>query len=263
MSPLQSALADLPALLQDHVALSLSALCLALLAGFPLILLAARHPRTGRFILSATAIVQTIPGLALLALFYPALLLLGQATGLDIPALGFLPALLALFLYALLPILRNGVAGIEQIDPVTLDIAHSLGMTGRQRLRFVELPLAAPVILAGIRTAAVWTFGTATLATTVGQPSLGNLIFAGLQTQDWSRVLVGCIAAAAVALLVDGMLALLAHDSANRGRLKAWAGCWGCWHWPAPPSCLWLLRNRGQRSSSVQKTSRSNIFLPA
>jgi len=227
MSPLESALGDLPALLQDHVALSLSALALALLVGFPLILLAARHPRTGQFILSATAVVQTVPGLALLALFYPALLLLGRTTGLDIPALGFLPALLALFLYALLPILRNGVAGIEQIDPVALDVADSLGMTSRQRLRFVELPLAAPVILAGIRTAAVWTFGTATLATTVGQPSLGNLIFAGLQTQDWTRVLVGCIAAAAVALLVDGLLALLASGVAKRKRIRIWAGVAG------------------------------------
>ena len=82
-------------------------------------------------------------------------------------------------------------------------------MTRRQRLTMVELPLGAPVILAGIRTAAVWTIGAATLATTVGQPSLGNLIFSGLQTENWVRVLVGCAAAAALALGVDGLLALI------------------------------------------------------
>src|SRR3546814_1350086 len=87
--------------------------------------------------------------------------------------------------------LRNGVAAIEGVDPTLIEAADGLGMTRRQRLRRVELPLAAPVWLAGVRTAAVWTIGTATLATTVGQPSLGNLIFSGLQTEDWARVLVG------------------------------------------------------------------------
>ena len=100
-------------------------------------------------------------------------------------------------------------------------------MTRRQRLRLVELPLGAPVILAGIRTAAVWTIGAATLATTVGQPSLGNLIFSGLQTENWVRVLVGCAAAAALALGVDGLLALVevgaeaAVAPADRRRARA------------------------------------------
>ncbi|ARU17073.1 ABC transporter permease/substrate-binding protein [Croceicoccus marinus] len=227
MNPLQSALSQLPGLLQAHVGLSLAALALALLIGVPLALLAAGRARLGSVILSATSIVQTVPGLALLALFYPALLLLGRATGLAIPALGFLPAVAALTLYAMLPILRNGVAGIEQVDPAALEVADSLGMTRRQRLRFVELPLAAPVMLAGIRTAAVWTFGTATLATTVGQPSLGNLIFAGLQTEDWTLVLVGCIAAAAVALLVDALLALAASGLARRAAWRLWSAAAG------------------------------------
>ena len=97
-------------------------------------------------------------------------------------------------------------------------------MTRRQRLTMVELPLGAPVILAGIRTAAVWTIGAATLATTVGQPSLGNLIFSGLQTENWVRVLIGCAAAAALALAVDGLLALVEAGLARRSRWRVRLG---------------------------------------
>ena len=146
--------------------------------------------------LGLAGLVQTVPALALLALFYPALLILGQATGLAIPALGFLPALIALSLYALLPIVRNGVAALQGIDPGVIEAADGIGMTRAPAPRLVELPLGAPVILAGIRTASVWTIGAATLATTVGQPSLGDLIFSGLQTENWVRVLTGCAAAA-------------------------------------------------------------------
>ena len=95
------------------------------------------------------------------------------------PALGFLPSLMALTLYSMLPILRNGVAGIRGVDPAAVEAAQGMGMTGLQRLFWVELPLAAPVIMAGARTAAVWTIGAATLATPVGQTSLGNYIFLG------------------------------------------------------------------------------------
>jgi osmoprotectant transport system permease protein len=178
-------------------------------------------------VLGLAGLVQTIPALAVLALFYPALLILGQTTGLAIPALGFLPALIALSLYALLPILRNGVAALQGADPAVLEAADGLGMTRRQRLTMVELPLGAPVILAGIRTASVWTIGAATLATTVGQPSLGNLIFSGLQTENWQRVLIGCAAAAALALAVDGLLALVENGLARRKRGRWLAGLTG------------------------------------
>ncbi|WP_114951060.1 ABC transporter permease/substrate-binding protein [Sphingosinicella terrae] len=225
MNPaLSEALAALPTLVRSHLLLSACAIALGILVGLPLAIWAAADGRARTPLLALAGLVQTVPALALLALFYPALLILGEATGLAVPALGFLPALIALSLYALLPILRNGVAAISGIAPSLIEAANGLGMTRRQRLTMVELPLGAPVILAGIRTAAVWTIGAATLATTVGQPSLGDLIFSGLQTENWVRVLVGCAAAAALALLVDGLLALVESGLARRRPLRVWAG---------------------------------------
>jgi len=174
------ALTALPGLLRAHILLSGSAIAIAVLIGLPLALWAAGRRRARMPLLALVGLVQTVPALALLALFYPLLLLLGAATHLALPALGFLPALIALTLYALLPIVRNGIAAREGLDPSVIEAADGVGMTPRQRLLLVELPLGAPVLLAGIRTASVWTIGAATLATTVGQPSLGNLIFSAL-----------------------------------------------------------------------------------
>jgi osmoprotectant transport system permease protein len=224
---LAEALAELPELLRAHLLVSGSAILIGVLVGLPLAIWAVRNRRARTPLLGFAGLVQTIPALALLALFYPMLLILGSLTGLPIPALGFLPALIALSLYALLPILRNGVAALQGVDPDVLEAADGLGMTRRQRLTMVELPLGAPVILAGIRTAAVWTIGAATLATTVGQSSLGNLIFSGLQTESWIRVLVGCAAAAALALIVDGLLALVETGLARRSRRRVRLGLAG------------------------------------
>jgi osmoprotectant transport system permease protein len=221
---LAEALAELPELIRSHLLLSGCAVGIGVALGLPLAILSARSRALRTPLLGLAGLVQTIPALALLALFYPALLILGQATGLAIPALGFLPALIALSLYALLPILRNGIAALQGIDPAVIEAADGLGMTRRQRLTMVELPLGAPVILAGIRTAAVWTIGAATLATTVGQPSLGNLIFSGLQTENWVRVLTGCAAAAALALSVDGLLALIEAGLRRRSRWRVRLG---------------------------------------
>ena len=224
MPDLGIALPDLLRLAQSHLFLSFCAVGLALLLGLQIAIIAARHRRFGAPLLGLVSLAQTIPGLALLALFYPLLLFVGRATQWPIPALGFLPALLALTVYALLPIVRNGVAAIRGIDPALTEAAHGLGMTPHQRLMMVELPLGAPIFLAGVRTAAVWTIGTATLATTIGQPSLGDLIFSGLQTEDWRRVLVGCIAAAVLALLADFILALVETGIARRSRVRMLMG---------------------------------------
>src|SRR5499427_3616016 len=109
----------------------------------------------------------------------------------------------------MLPILRNGVTGLLGVDAAYLEAADGVGMTSRQKLLRVELPLAAPVFMAGIRTAAVWTIGAATLSTAVGQTSLGNYIFTGLQTENWIFVLFGCLVAATLALVVDQLLSLI------------------------------------------------------
>jgi osmoprotectant transport system permease protein len=213
----------LPGLAAHHLLLSMAALGLALLISLPLGLAAARRPKLAAVSVGVAGVIQTIPGLALLALFYPLLLAIGHG----VPALGFLPAWLALTLYALLPILRNVVAGLNGLDPAVIEAADGLGLTALQRLRLVEAPLAAPVVMAGIRTATVWTIGAATLATTVGAESLGNLIFSGLQTENWAQVLTGCFASAALALAADGLLALIERGLAKRERWSLWLGTAG------------------------------------
>lgn len=225
---LSSALAVLPERLGWHVTLSASALALGLAMALPLGIAAARSPRLKWISLATAGLVQTIPSLALLALFYPLLLLLSglgkKVLGHGFPALGFLPSLLALTLYSMLPILRNAAAGVSGVDPAVVEAARGVGMTDRQRLWRVELPLAAPVIMAGVRTAAVWTIGAATLSTPVGQTSLGDYIFSGLQTEDWVAVLVGCAASAGLALIVDGLLGLIEAGVARRDGRRLWAG---------------------------------------
>ncbi len=195
-------------LIVSHVLIAGAALALGLLVALPLGVVAARRRRLGQGVLGLASLVQTIPSLALLALFYPLLLTVRVLTGLPLSPLGFLPALLALTLYALLPIVRNTVVALHGVDPDVLDAADGLGMTPFQKFSYVEAPLALPTIMAGIRTAAVLTIGAATLSTTVGQPSLGDIIFSGLQTQNWALVIAGCTAAAMLALTADALLAL-------------------------------------------------------
>jgi osmoprotectant transport system permease protein len=218
----------LPEYLGWHVLLSLSALTLGLVISLPLAVAASRSPRLRWPVLALASLIQTIPSLALLALFYPLLLALSALSagliGKGFSALGFLPSLLALTLYSILPILRNGVTGITGVDPAIAEAADGVGMTGRQRLLQVELPLAAPVIMAGIRTAAVWTIGAATLSTPVGQTSLGNYIFAGLQTENWVFVLFGCAASAALAMAADQLLGLMETGLRTRRRGLVLAG---------------------------------------
>jgi osmoprotectant transport system permease protein len=214
MSPrLAAAFERLPEYLAWHVLLSASALVLGVAISLPLAIAATRSARLRWPVLALASLIQTIPSLALLALFYPLLLALSTLSqavlGAGFSALGFLPSLLALTLYSMLPILRNTVAGIGGVDPAVREAADALGMTPRQKLFQVELPLAAPVIMAGVRTAAVWTIGAATLSTPVGQTSLGNYIFAGLQTENWVFVLFGCAASALLALVADQLLGLV------------------------------------------------------
>ena len=222
------ALAHLPDYLGNHVRVSVTALALGLAVSLPLAIAARNAPVMRGMLLGLASIVQTVPGLALLALFYPLLLALAALSlswfGVGFSAFGFLPAVLALALYSMLPVLRNTITGLQGVDPAIREAAQGVGMTPRQSLLQVELPLALPVMMAGIRTAAVWVIGTATLSTPIGQTSLGNYIFAGLQTQNWVFVLFGCLAAAVLALAVDQLLALVEAGIRHRSRLRTIAG---------------------------------------
>jgi osmoprotectant transport system permease protein len=225
------ALAHLPDYLGNHVRVSLTALTLGLVVSLPLAIAARNRPVMRSALLGVASIVQTVPGLALLALFYPLLLALASLSlawfGSGFSAFGFLPAVLALALYSMLPVLRNTITGLRGVDAGIVEAAQGVGMTRRQSLFMVELPLALPVIMAGIRTAAVWVIGTATLSTPIGQTSLGNYIFAGLQTQNWVCVLFGSLAAAVLALAVDQLLALIETGLRQRSRARAVSGAIG------------------------------------
>lgn len=228
---LADALARLPDYLGGHVKVSLTALALGLVVSLPLAVVARRRPLLRNGALAAASVIQTIPGLALLTLFYPLLLALAavseRITGFTFSALGFWPAVLALALYAMLPAMRNTIAGLDGVDPALHDAARALALTPRQTFRHIELPLAMPVIMAGIRTAAVWVIGAATLSTPIGQTSLGDYIFSGLQTQNWVFVLFGCIASAALAIAVDQLLALVERGFVAHSRPRLLVGVGG------------------------------------
>ena len=199
---------ELPDFLAGHLLLSVAAIAVGVAISLPLGVFAASRPRVSSITLNIASVIQTIPGLALLALMVP---VLGGT-------IGYAPAFLALMLYSILPILRNTIVGLQGVDGAVRQAARGLGMTDAQRLWRVELPLALPIIVAGLRTSAVWVVGAATLATPVGATSLGNYIFAGLQTRNWLSVLFGCIAAAGLAIALDQAIRLLEIAARDRKR---------------------------------------------
>lgn len=184
----------------EHLWLTISAMLLAVAIGLPLGILLARRPTWARPVIGFANIVQTIPSLALFGLLLPVPLLGENAARL---------AIVALTGYALLPILRNTYAGIRTVDADLATVADAMGMTNRQKLFKVELPLAASVILAGIRTATVTCVGVATIAAAIGAGGLGELIFRGVASVDNSLVLSGAIPAALLALIADTALGLI------------------------------------------------------
>jgi osmoprotectant transport system permease protein len=209
--------ARLPDYLGGHMLLSVTALAVGLAISVPLGILASRRPKLAETLLGAAGILQTVPTLALLVLMVP---LLGGL-------IGFWPAFAALTLYSILPILANTVIGIRGVDPALVEAARGLGMSDRQMLRRVQLPLAAPVIIAGIRTATVLVVGTATLATPVGGASLGNYIFSGLEMNDMTSTVFGCVIAAALAVGMDQLVRMLEVAARKRSRRRAVAACVG------------------------------------
>ena len=191
--------AEIARLTFEHVWLTASAMLFACAIGLPLGVLLTRRRALARPVLGVTNVLQTIPSLALFGLLLPVPFLGERAARL---------AIVALTAYALLPILRNTYAGIESVDAALIDVANALGMTGWQRLRKVELPIAASVILAGVRTATVTCVGVATIAAAIGAGGLGELIFRGVASVDNGLVLAGAVPAALLALCADGLLGL-------------------------------------------------------
>jgi osmoprotectant transport system permease protein len=179
------------ALTGRHLLLVGISLAAAIVIALPLGLALERTPAAAEPVIRTVGAVQTIPSIALLAFMIP---LLG---------IGVVPALVALLLYSIFPILRNTYTGIRDADPNAVNAARALGMTPAQLLRYVRLPLAAPVIMAGIRTAAVINVGTATLAAFIGAGGLGDPIVTGLALSDTSLILSGALPAALLALVVD------------------------------------------------------------
>ncbi len=174
-----------------HLRITFIAVALAILLALPLGIFLYRYASFSRAVLYAVGLLQTVPSIALLALMIP---LLG---------IGAVPAITALFLYALLPILRNTTTGLFAVDPLLKKVAAGIGLTPWQRLRYVELPMAMPAILTGIRTAAVITIGTATLAAFIGAGGLGEFIVTGLALNNTELILRGAIPAAALAIVVE------------------------------------------------------------
>ncbi|MBX3300609.1 MAG: ABC transporter permease [Nitrospira sp.] len=186
----------------EHLVLVGAAMLIAGAVALPSGILVTRRPGLRRWVLGFANVIQTVPSLALFGFMIPLPLIGG---------IGSHTAIIALVLYALLPILRNTVTGILAVEPSVRDSAVALGMTSRQVLWQVELPLAAPTILAGVRIATVATIGTATIAAAIGAGGLGVLIFRGLATVDSALLLSGAIPAALMALSADRVLEWLEH----------------------------------------------------
>jgi osmoprotectant transport system permease protein len=191
---------EIATLTVEHLWLTGAAMLFATAIAVPAGIGLTRSPRWAKPVIGVANVLQTIPSLAMFGFLLPLPWLGDRAARI---------AILALTAYALLPILRNTYAGIRGIDPSVIEVARALGLTGRQRLFKVELPLAAPFILAGLRTATVTCIGIATIAAAVGAGGLGELIFRGVASVDNRLVLAGAIPAALLALAADGALALL------------------------------------------------------
>jgi osmoprotectant transport system permease protein len=190
---------------REHLFLVAVSLLAAMLVALPLGVLCARRPRLGHLVLGAVGVVQTIPSLALLVLFIP---LLG---------IGALPAVAAMFLYSLLPIVRNTAQGLTDIAPGLRESAAALGLPPRARLRLVELPMASRAILAGIKTSAVLAVGTATIGALIGAGGYGQPILTGIRLDDTALILEGALPAAALALVLEGVFGLVERVVVPRG----------------------------------------------
>lgn len=191
----------------EHVLIVVAAIVAATAAGIPIGVACVRSPRAGRVVLRIVDVVQTIPSLALFGLLIPLPFIGG---------IGIRTAIVALILYSLLPIVRNTMTGITGIDPLIREASMVLGMSDRQRMMEVELPLALPSIFGGLRIATVLAIGVATIAAAIGGGGLGTLIFRGVAMVDSTRILAGAVPAAILALIADLLFGALERAAARK-----------------------------------------------
>lgn len=181
----------------EHLFMSMSALLLGVLVAVPLGLLISRNKKVSNIIISISSVLQTIPSLALLAMMVP------------IFGVGKLPAIIALFIYSLLPILRNTVLGMNSVNEDVVDAAKGMGLTPKQLIFKVQIPLSIGVIMSGIRLSAIYVIAWTSLASYIGAGGLGDFIFNGLANYNFAFIIMGTIPITLMALIVDGLLGLL------------------------------------------------------
>src|SRR3954463_458767 len=203
--------AELASLFGQHVLLVAGSVSIAVVLGVPLGIFAGKRPRLASPLMAVASVVQTIPSLAMFGFLLPVPLIGG---------VGARAAMVVLILYGLLPIVRTTIAGLRGIDPAIREAGVAMGMTPRELLRQVELPLALPSIVAGVGVAAVVGVGSATIAAAIGAGGLGEYIYRGLSMVDTTVILAGAVPAAALALAVDGALLWLEKRLSARGRSR-------------------------------------------
>lgn len=206
LNVLQERLPDILTGTGQHIEMTALSMFFAILISVPLGVFLTRHRKFAEPVIGITAVFQTIPSLALLGFMIP---LFG---------IGFLPAVIALTIYGLLPILRNTYTGILGVDQAAIEAGKGMGMTPRQVLFMVEIPLALPIIMAGIRTATVLIIGVATIATLIGSGGLGDLIYRGIAMASTDLILAGAIPAAILALVFDFGLKKIENMVTPRGK---------------------------------------------
>jgi len=187
------------ALAVEHISIVSVAVGLAILTGVPIGIAITQNKTVADVVLYVASIIVTIPSIALFGLMIPILSTIGQG-------IGWLPAVIAILLYSQLPIIRNTYTAITNVDPALRESARGMGMTAAQRLRQVEIPIAVPVIMAGVRTAVVMNIGVAAIAAYIGAGGLGVLISRGISQSDSRQLIAGAIAVSALAIIADYVL---------------------------------------------------------
>lgn len=194
----------------EHLSLVSLAVGLAILTGVPIGIAITQSEKAANIVLYIASIIITIPSIALFGIMIPALSMIGQG-------IGYLPAVIAVLLYSQLPIIRNTYTAINNVDPALREAARGIGLTNMQRLKLVEIPLAIPVIMAGVRMAVVMNIGVMAIATYIGAGGLGTFIARGISQSDPRQLIVGAIAVSLLAIVADTGLAKIQQRLTPKG----------------------------------------------